>query len=80
VIKTFKNLTFESPAGQVEMVLGKGHQAISDTAYGTFKFDKESNKPTLVDVIRYPADCVNPPKDTPSVEWLKAGMPGAKCG
>jgi branched-chain amino acid transport system substrate-binding protein len=80
VIKAFENLTFESPAGQVEMVLGKGHQAISDTAYGTFKFDKESNKPTLVDVIRYPADCVNPPKGTPSVEWLKAGMPGAKCG
>ena len=35
---------------------------------------------TLVDVVRYPADCVNPPKDQPSVEWLKAGMPGAKCG
>jgi branched-chain amino acid transport system substrate-binding protein len=80
VIKEFENLTFESPAGQVEMALGKGHQAISDTAYGTFKFDKESNQPTLVDVIRYPADCVNPPKGTPSVEWLKAGMPGAKCG
>jgi branched-chain amino acid transport system substrate-binding protein len=80
VIKAFENLTFESPAGKVEMVLGRGHQAISDTAYGTFKFDKDSDKPTLVDVIRYPADCVNPPKDTPSVEWLKAGMPGAKCG
>jgi branched-chain amino acid transport system substrate-binding protein len=80
VIKAFENLTFESAAGQVEMVLGRGHQAISDTAYGTFKFDKDSNKPTLVDVIRYPADCVNPPKGTPSVEWLKAGMPGAKCG
>jgi branched-chain amino acid transport system substrate-binding protein len=80
VIKAFENLTFESPAGQVEMKLGNGHQAVSDTAYGTFKFDKDKGEPTLIDVIRYPAECVNPPKGTDSVEWLKAGMPGAQCG
>ena len=80
VIKTFENLSFESMDGPVDMKLGKGHQAVSETAYGTYKFDKDSNTPTIVDVVRYPADCVNPPKGTPSVDWLKAGMPGAKCG
>ena len=80
VIKAFANLTFESMDGPVEMTLGKGHQAVSGTAYGTYKFDKESGKPTIVDVVRYPADCVNPPKGTTSVEWLQAGMPGAQCG
>jgi branched-chain amino acid transport system substrate-binding protein len=80
VIKAFQNLTFESMDGPVEMKLGKGHQAVSETAYGTYKFDKDSNAPTIIDVVRYPSDCVNPPKGTPSVEWLKAGMPGAQCG
>ena len=34
----------------------------------------------FIDVVRYKAACVNPPKGTPSVDWLKAGMPGAECG
>ena len=46
VIKAFENLTFESMDGPVEMMLGKGHQAVSGTAYGTYKFDKETGKPT----------------------------------
>jgi branched-chain amino acid transport system substrate-binding protein len=80
VIAAFTNLTFESMDGPVEMKLGDGHQAVSETAYGTYKFDKQTNTPTIVDVVRYPADCVNPPKGMGSVEWLKTGMPGAKCG
>ncbi len=80
VIKAFENLTFEAAAGPVAMTLGNGHQAVSDTAYGTFKFDKESGKPTLIDVVRYPADCVNPPAGMTSGDWLKGGMAGAKCG
>jgi branched-chain amino acid transport system substrate-binding protein len=80
VIAAFENLTFESMGQTLEMSLGNGHQAVGDTAYGTYKFDKETNTPTIVDVVRYPAACVNPPKDTTSVEWLEAGMPGAECG
>ncbi len=80
VIAAFENLSFESMGQTVNMALGNGHQAVSETAYGTYKFDKDTSTPTIVDVVRYPAECVNPPPGTTSEEWLKAGMPGAKCG
>jgi branched-chain amino acid transport system substrate-binding protein len=80
VIEAFENLTFETMGSTMEMRLGNGHQAVGATAYGTYKFDKESGQPTVVDVIRYPAECVNPPEGTTSIEWLEAGMPDAKCG
>ena len=80
VIAAFENLTFESAGQTLEMSLGNGHQAVGDTAYGTYKYDKETSTPTIVDVVRYPAACVNPPQDTTSVEWLEAGMPAAQCG
>jgi branched-chain amino acid transport system substrate-binding protein len=80
VIAAFENLTFESMGQTLEMSLGNGHQAVGETAYGTYKFDKETNTPAIVDVIRYPAGCVNPPDGTTSTEWLEAGMPGAECG
>jgi len=35
VIKAFEFLNFDSPAGKVMMKLGKGHQAVTGTAYGT---------------------------------------------
>ena len=54
VIAAFENLTFESPSGPVAMKLGKGHQAIQATAYGTFKFDPASGQPVLTDVMVYP--------------------------
>jgi branched-chain amino acid transport system substrate-binding protein len=80
VIAAFENLTFESMGQTLEMSLANGHQAVGETAYGTYKFDQETNTPTIVDVIRYPAACVNPPEGTTSTEWLEAGMPGAECG
>ncbi len=80
VIAAFENLTFESMGQTLEMSLGNGHQAVGPTAYGTYQFDKETGTPTLIDVVRYPAACVNPPADTTSTEWLEAGMPGAECG
>jgi branched-chain amino acid transport system substrate-binding protein len=30
-----ENMTFEGPGGTVRMAIGKGHQAIMETAYGT---------------------------------------------
>lgn len=79
VIAAFEKLSFESIGQTLDMSLADGHQAVGPTAYGTYKFDKETNTPTLVDVIRYPAACVNPPAGSTSVEWLEAGMPGAQC-
>jgi branched-chain amino acid transport system substrate-binding protein len=31
------------------------------------------------DIQRFPAECVNPPANMLSDEWMKKGFPGAKC-
>ena len=70
---------WESPAGKIRMTLGNGHQAIQDTAIGRTKYDPAKKMMTLVDIQRFEADCVNPPPNVKAEEWIKAGMPGAKC-
>ncbi|MCC7275747.1 MAG: ABC transporter substrate-binding protein [Alphaproteobacteria bacterium] len=79
IAKAFEYLEFEGVGTKVRMAIGKGHQAITETAYGTYKFDKSTGEPTLVDITHYPAECVNPPDGVDSVEWIKSGMKGAKC-
>ncbi|MGB0085857.1 MAG: ABC transporter substrate-binding protein [Rhodomicrobiaceae bacterium] len=79
VAAALKGAEFQGPSGTIRMTLGNGHQGISDMAYGTYKFDTKTNKPEIVDIVRYPAECVNPPPGQTAVEWIKAGMPGAKC-
>jgi branched-chain amino acid transport system substrate-binding protein len=79
VAKAFKGIEYDSPSGRVRMALGGGHQGIQDTAYGTYRFNKQKGQPEVVDIVRYAAECVNPPADKNSEDWLKAGMPGAKC-
>ncbi len=79
IIAKFQGSSFEAPSGMVVMGLGKGHQAVHGIAYGTFKLNADKS-PTIINVRNYPAECVTPPEGTPSTEWIKAGMPGAKCG
>jgi branched-chain amino acid transport system substrate-binding protein len=79
VIAAFEGLEFEGPSSRIRMAIGHGHQGISDIAYGTYRFNKAEGRAELVDVARYPAECVNPPKDMTSQAWLEKGMPGAKC-
>lgn len=79
VAAAFTGLEFEGPSARVRMSNGKGHQAVSETAYGTYRFDKATGKGEIVDIVRYAAECVNPPPNMKAEEWLKAGMPGAKC-
>jgi len=79
VVTAFEGLSYETPSGQVDMKLGKGHQAIQGIAYGTFKYDAAKAEPELVDVVRYPAECVNPPEGAKSEDWIKGGFKGAKC-
>ena len=74
-----KGLEFMTPSGMVAMKLANGHQAIQDTAYGTFKYDKKSKKATLINIKRYMAECVNPPVGINSTDWIKSGFTGAKC-
>ena len=61
------------------MVLGDGHQAIQDTAIGRTKYDAAKKMVMIEDIQRFDAECVNPPVNMKSEEWLKAGFPGAKC-
>ena len=75
----WEGLSFTTASGEVNMKLGKGHQALQPVAYGTFKYDKESGKPQIVDVVTYAAECVNPPEGAKSVDWIKGGLKGAKC-
>lgn len=79
VIKAFEGLEFETPSGKVSMKLGKGHQAIQETAYGLYKFDKASGQATVTKVKYFPAECVNPPEGVKSEDWIKSGFKGAKC-
>jgi branched-chain amino acid transport system substrate-binding protein len=79
VIAAFEGLSFETASGKVDMKIGKGHQAIQSTAYGRFKYDPASGQPTLTDVTKYPAECVNPPDGVKSEDWIKGGFKGAKC-
>ncbi len=78
VIKAFEHLQYEAFGIKVNMALGKGHQGIQETAYGTYKFDKATGTPTITDIVYYPAECVNPPEGVKSADWIKGGMKGAK--
>jgi branched-chain amino acid transport system substrate-binding protein len=70
---------WDSPAGKIRMALGGGHQAIQDTAIGRTKYDSAKKMVTIVDIERFPAECVNPPADMKSEDWIKSGFKGAKC-
>jgi branched-chain amino acid transport system substrate-binding protein len=73
-----RGLEWDSPAGRIRMALGNGHQAVQDTAIGRTRYDPAKKMVMLEDVVRFPADCVNPPPNMKSEEWIKAGFPGAK--
>jgi branched-chain amino acid transport system substrate-binding protein len=79
VAAAFKGIEFEGPSGSVKLAIGDGHQGISETAYGTYRFNKEKNEPEVVDIVRFPAECVNPPSGVNADDWIKGGMKGAKC-
>jgi branched-chain amino acid transport system substrate-binding protein len=75
----FEGISFEAPSGPVKMTLGNGHQGVQDTAYGIYKFNKQKNEGEVVDIMRFPAECVNPPAGVTADDWIKDGMKGAKC-
>jgi len=79
IAAAFKGIEFTGPAGHVKLTLGDGHQGITETAYGTYKYNKETKEPEVVDIVRYPAECVNPPPGVEAEKWIADGMPGAKC-
>jgi branched-chain amino acid transport system substrate-binding protein len=54
------------------MSLGKGHQAVQGTAYGTFKL--QGGKATLTNIKRYAPESVNPPEGVKTADWIKSSL------
>jgi branched-chain amino acid transport system substrate-binding protein len=79
VVQAFEGIEYDGPSGHVKLALSNGHQGIQETAYGTYRFNKQTKQPELVDVMRFPAECVNPPNGINADDWIKDGMKGAKC-
>lgn len=80
VIAAFEGLSFETPSGTIRMALADGHQAIEPVAFGiTGAFDEAMGERKLTNVIRFPAECVNPPAGMTGAEWIAQGFPGAEC-
>ncbi len=61
------------------MTLGNGHQATQETAIGRTRWDATKKMVVIEDIQRFPAECVNPPANMKSDDWMKAGFTGAKC-
>ena len=74
-----RGITFESFSTTVEMVLGGGHQAVTENGYGVTKYVSGNAENIVTDVKFYPGACIMPPKDVNSVDWIEGGMKGAKC-
>ena len=72
VIAAFERLSFESPGGRIEMAIGAGHQAITETVYGVSR--KVKGKMTVANVKRYPATAVNPPDGVKAADWIAGGF------
>jgi branched-chain amino acid transport system substrate-binding protein len=79
IAAAFKGIEYDGPAGHVKLTLGDGHQGVTETAYGTYRYNKQKKEPEVVDIVRYPAECVNPPPGIDSEKWIAGGMQGAKC-
>ncbi len=72
LIAAFEGIAFDSPSGKAVMGLGKGHQAVMGTAYGTTKL--VNGKVTVTNIKYYAADRVQPPEGVASADWIKGGM------
>jgi branched-chain amino acid transport system substrate-binding protein len=79
IAEALRGSEWEAPAGRIKMALGDGHQAIQSAAFGRTRFDAAKKMVVLDDIQRFAAECVNPPANMKSEEWIKAGFPGAKC-
>jgi branched-chain amino acid transport system substrate-binding protein len=72
IIAAFEYLKFDSPAGTVDMSLGKGHQAVQHVPYGTVR--KVDGKVTLTNIKYYPPEQISPPDGVKSIDWIRSGF------
>lgn len=79
IADALRGSTWSSPGGEIRLALAGGQQAIQGTAIGRTKYDAAAKRVIAVDVQTFPAECVMPPAGVKSLDWIKAGMPGARC-
>ncbi len=79
VVAALEGLEWNGLTGPVRMANGNGHQAITGTAVGYSYYDAAEGQTVVRDLVRFDAECVNPPPGWKSLEWIEAGFPGAKC-
>jgi branched-chain amino acid transport system substrate-binding protein len=79
IAAALRSSEWEAPSGKVKMALAAGQQAIQPTAIGRTRWDAANKRVSLEDIQRFDAECVNPPANMKSEDWMKAGFPGAKC-
>jgi branched-chain amino acid transport system substrate-binding protein len=79
MIAALRGSEWMSPAGKIRMALANGQQAIQDTAIGRTKWSEEKKLVLIEDIQHFDAECVNPPPNVKSEDWLKSGFAGAKC-
>ena len=72
VITAFEGLSFEAPAGTIELALGKGHQAAQGVAFGVVK--NVDGKVTVTDVKEYSTWEVTPPEGVKAADWIENGL------
>jgi branched-chain amino acid transport system substrate-binding protein len=72
-------IEWDAPSGHIKLALGDGHQAIQSNAAGRTKWDADAKTMRLVDIVHFPAECVNPPPGVKAADWISEGFPGAKC-
>lgn len=74
-----RGLEWDTPGGLIQMRNGNGHQAIQTMAIGRTRWDAARRQVVIEDIQRFAAECVNPPPNMRSLDWIRAGFPGAKC-
>ena len=79
IMTALRGSEWMSPAGKIRMALGNGQQAIQDTAIGRTKWSEDKKMVLIEDIQHFDAECVNPPANVKSEDWLKSGFAGAKC-
>ena len=72
-------MEWDAPSGHIKLALGDGHQAIQSNAAGRSKWDADAKMVRLIDIVRFAAECVNPPPGIKSADWIAEGFTGAKC-
>lgn len=70
---------FQGVGSTIAMKRADGRQAIAEAAYATIRRKSAAGQIELVDVRRFPPECVNPPDGVTALKWIESGFSGGRC-